>query len=697
MPSHLAAARARHPIARNSNPECHRRLGGLSVLIATWLIAAFSPTATALADNDIAGYVSDESVVQGDTLELHVSTGATSYDVLIEDALDPGVVLATLVDLPGQSCGTPDSAFAWGCNWPVAVTVPIDPAWPSGVYYVRLVSHVGGGNASPPDTSFVPFVVREDAPGSTSPILFQLSSTTYQAYNNWGGRSLYPQNSQGGHRSHFVSFERPYDQERGKGEFPWWERPMAAYLRTAGIPVEFCTNRDLHRDPNLLAPYKLFLNVGHDEYYSRAMYDALEAHRAAGGNLAFFSGNSIFWQVRFDGNTMVCYKDLDLDPFYPDYPELVTVNWRQPPLARPEGFLMGVQFDNWCWRPCGTALRVFEPDHWVTRDLGLMFYTPLGSEIVGYEWDRRFNGVEPPGVETVFQTIVQNHDNAPRLAHSTYYQFPPGDPVPGQPFSRIFAAGSIQWSYGVRPDSAGADSTMGTVTRRIVRCLSQPSELAQDREVIFVADLRQGSPAIQDTLWIRGTPAPLSRQEPGLPVLDDGVAPDSVANDQIYTCSITFPAGAPDIVSFEYWTVGRCGYANFSAWIEDPELGPAPVRIVSVPAYCPTATTVDVADLPPASAAAPTFDLRAEHHAGRLRVTIALPAPLAAAEPEPLRVDLYDVSGRLVRRLGQRELTGKETVFQWSGDDSAGRRVAAGVYILRAQLGDQVQALKIVW
>lgn len=615
--------------------------------------------------------------------------------MLVEDALDPGVVLTTLEDLPGLFCNTPDSAFAWGCGWPVTASIPIDPTWPSGVYYARLISDPGGENAAPGDTSFVPFVVREDTPGSTSPILFQLSTTTYQAYNNWGGRSLYPQNSPGGHRSYFVSFERPYDQEIGKGEFPWWERPLAAYLRTAGIPVEFCTNRDLHRDPNLLAPYKLFLSVGHDEYYSSAMYDALENFRGSGGNLGFFSGNSIFWQVRFDGNTMVCYKDIDLDPWYPAYPESVTINWRQPPLERPEGFLMGVQFDNWCWRPCGTPLRVFEPDHWVTRDLGLNTLTLLGTETVGYEWDRRYFGVEPPGLETVFQTLVLNHDNAPRIAHGTFYQHPPGDPVPGQPLSRVFAAGTIQWSYGVRPDSAGADSRMQAITTRIIRCLSQSAELASDREVIFTADLRLASPAIQDTLWIRGAPAPLSRELPGLPVLDNGVAPDSAAGDRIYTCSITFPVGAPDIVSFDYWTVGRCGYANFSAWIEDPELGPGPIQIRSAPSFCPTTATA-VSDLP-APSAPPAFDLRAEHQPGGLRVTVLLPAPIAAGSPADLRVDLFDVTGRLVRRLGQRAVAGKEATFQWSGDDSAGRRIAGGVYLLRAQLGDEVQSLKVLW
>src|SRR5262245_40391172 len=128
------------------------RLGGVCLVLLAPL-----PAVRARA-GAIAGYATEESIVQGGTLELHVATEAPAYDVVIEDALDPGLVLATLPNLSGQACPTPDSTFAWGCSWPVGATIPISTAWPSGVYYARLVSHAYGPTL--PDTSFVPFVVR---------------------------------------------------------------------------------------------------------------------------------------------------------------------------------------------------------------------------------------------------------------------------------------------------------------------------------------------------------------------------------------------------------------------------------------------------------------------------------------------------------------------------------------------------------
>ena len=92
---------------------------------------------------------------------------------------------------------------------------------------------------------------------------------------------------------------------------------------------------------------------------------------------------------------------------------------------------------------------------------------------------------------------------------------------------------------------------------------------------------------------------------------------------------------------------------------------------------------------PPSASSAPSASIAPS--------SITPSAPIPAAAPADARVDLYDVSGRLVRRLGQREISGEEAVFQWSGDDSGGRRVAAGIYLLRAQLGDQVQSLKVIW
>lgn len=670
--------------------DCARLLC-VSILSALALAASLPAAATDL----IAGYATAADVAQGDTLELHVSTEALVYDVLVEDALDPAAVLAQFDNVPGTHHAVPDSSFAWGCDWPVSLRVPIDPQWPSGVYYARLIaSDIRGRVLTVADTSFVPFVINEDDPGSASPILFQLSTATYNAYNNWGGKSLYPQNSTNNRRSYFVSFERPYRQERGKGEFPWWERPLAAWFRQEGIPVEFCTNVALHRDPNLTTPYQLFLSVGHDEYYSKEMVDQLEMYRGTGGNLAFFGANCIFWQVRFEGNTMVCYKDYALDPYYGlGYLDRVTVNWRSFPVNRPEGRLIGVQYDSWCWRPCGAPLQVMETNHWTTRDLGLHIWQTFGTSLVGYEWDHRFVNAQPQGLETMFLSYVYNHAGEARFQQTSYYEYPPADPV-----SRVFAAGTIQWSWGVRPDSAGADSSITAITRRVVRCLSQPPVLAADREVIFSADLRHLSLSPFDTLWVRGRPAPLLPDGRNLEVLDDGVLPDSLAGDRIYTRSVLFPAGTSDILNYQYWTVGQCGFALRSAWIEDPDLGPGPTVVVrDRPDYCPVGMAVDDGGATPAP---PAGDLELLVRRAEMGVRIELAAPdLPADSPAAPRLHaaIYDVTGRLVRVLADRPVTDSRTELLWMGEDERGRRQPAGVYLLEVRLGQLGRTAKILW
>ncbi len=661
------------------------------VLLVTVGIVAFTPS---VRSAPIEGYATSTGVVQGEVLELHVSTEALTYDVIIEDALDPLNVLSAYPDLPGTTFAVPDSAFAWGCNWPVTLAVPVDPQWPSGVYYARLVApDVELGSEAGADTSFVPFVVLEDDPGSTSPILFQLSTTTYNAYNAWGGKSLYPQNSTNNRRSYFVSTQRPFDEERGKGQFPWYERPLAAWFRTEGIPVEFCTNLELHRDPNLTAPYQLFLSVGHDEYYSKPMYDQLEGFRNAGGNLAFLSGNDIFWQVRFEGETMVCYKDYTLDPYYNlGLLDLVTVNWRAFPVYRPEGRLIGVQYDSWCWRPCGEPLRLLEHLHWVTRDLGLLPMQLFGENVVGYEWDRRFMDAQPDGLELVFYSSIFNHAGTPRYQQSTYYEYPAANPI-----SRVFAAGTVQWSWGVRPDSAGADSTLTTINRRIIRCLSQPATLASDREVVFIADLRHVSMSPNEAVWLRGRPAPLLPDGTNFRLLDDGVLPDSTAGDRIYTCAVTFAAGSWDVVRYSYWTVdGQCDYYLRSVWIEDPDLGPDPPVVVrDRPAFCPVITGVDDPDLEPSA-----NDLRLRVHRvdGSVRIEVIAPSHTGQARvPEVLRAAVYDVSGRLVRILANGAMADPRTELLWAGTDERGKRVSAGVYLVEVQLDDRRQTAKIIW
>ena len=65
--------------------------------------------------------------------------------------------------------------------------------------------------------------------------------------------------------------------------------------------------RELHqrrrRRPSpgsLLIDHKVFLSTGHDEYWSGQQRANVEAARDAGVNLAFFSGNEVFWKTRWE-------------------------------------------------------------------------------------------------------------------------------------------------------------------------------------------------------------------------------------------------------------------------------------------------------------------------------------------------------------------------------------------------------------
>ena len=77
-----------------------------------------------------------------------------------------------------------------------------------------------------------------------------------------------------------------------------------------GYELDVAISEDLEQHPEVLEGHRLFVSVGHDEYWSWGMRDALDAFTDAGGNAAIFSGNTCFWQVRFDDahRSMTCFK-----------------------------------------------------------------------------------------------------------------------------------------------------------------------------------------------------------------------------------------------------------------------------------------------------------------------------------------------------------------------------------------------------
>lgn len=337
----------------------------------------------------------------------------------------------------------------------------IGPNWTSGLYVANLKASSSGKQSQ------IWFIVRNDT--STSDILFQSSFTTFLAYNNYGDserHSLYSFNSTGGTRALKVSFDRPFGQVT---TWPWsydnifnWESRMARWLESQGYDVSYVTNMDVHSNPQLLLQHKAFLSVGHDEYWSQQMRNAVEQARDAGVNLAFFTANAAYWRVRFEpsvitgtsNRVMVCYKDPAAnDPIAPTY------LWRGPENNRPENALLGVMYigdDN------GNLFGGY--DHIVANSTD-PYYASTGlhngdrlSQLVGFEFDAVINnGFTPNGLVVLSESVVS-------AATGTATGLPPGTDLgisntvryTATSGAKVFATGSIQWMWGL--DSTGIPS-----------------------------------------------------------------------------------------------------------------------------------------------------------------------------------------------------------------------------------------------
>lgn len=443
----------------------------------------------------IEGYAAELSVVPGEDLVLHVSTSAAKYSVEIARIGATREVVWTRADVEGREHPVPEDASSMGCGWPESVRVKVPAAWRSGYYQVLLRVRDGGGKYTQRGVRQAEgscfFVVRAAEPGRTSRILLQLSTHTYNAYNNWGGFSLYAYNGRGGNQGHRVSYLRP-----PASQFSTWEQPFVEWAERNGFVLEFATNGDLEFHPELLASYRLVLSVGHDEYWSAPMRDHLEAFIGKGGNVAFFSGNVCCWQVRAEdgGRALTGWKqNYQQDPVYAAHGDLSTMTtlWSHHLVKRPENQLTGVGFLNGGYHLShgqlmdgSGAFTVHKPGHWIFEGTGLKAGDAFGGKdtIVGYECDGcevEWVGGKPrpthrDGTPASFEIL----GSAPAKWHPDDCQWydrwevgHTGNAILGM-YTRggtVFTCGSTDWAHGLR----GADPVVMRITRNILDRLSR--------------------------------------------------------------------------------------------------------------------------------------------------------------------------------------------------------------------------------
>jgi mono/diheme cytochrome c family protein len=361
----------------------------LAILLVTLISAAANPL--------IHGYPGKRSYLAGEEVEFHLSADTGKVDVEIARIGSERNVVWSKKGIPVGQHPVPKHASSHGCDWPATFSVKIPDSWTSGCYEAWTRSGETQGNR-------MFFVVRSSHPGRDAKILLQLSTNTYNAYNGWGGFSLYTywgpahwdmKHKPGDVLGRRVTFQRPFG-----GIDRNWELPFIQWAERTGYKIDYAINSDLEFHPEILEKYKLVLSVGHDEYWSAPMRDHLEAYIAKGGNVAFFSGNTCCWQVRSedDGNDMVCWKEAyEQDPLYkPEGHSLLSTLWSHHLVKRPENQLTGVGFLRGGFHrfrdgiPNGSgAYQVHRPDHWVFEGTGLQEGMEFGggNTIVGYECD----------------------------------------------------------------------------------------------------------------------------------------------------------------------------------------------------------------------------------------------------------------------------------------------------------------------
>ena len=454
-----------------------------------WMIPANEEATT-----EIQAYASATSVLPGQKMTFYVSTQkeGTLYSIGIYrlgwyEGLG-GRLEVLQSNLIGHAQGYYDPAQykLVGCNschvdaqtglveanWQPSYTLTVSSDWVTGVYLAKFADANGM-------QTYVPFDVRGNP---HSAYIAVTSDTTYEAYNNWGGSSLYAFNSspkassttEEGFGGVKVSFDRPYMDGAGSADVLAFEADAIHWFERQGYDLSYISSVDLHEDPAQLLQHRAYLSLGHDEYWTKDMRDGVEHARDKGVGLAFLGADAAYWQMRFEpdsagtpNRTIVCYKvqtdhnDLARDPLYGHNNVRVTAQWRDPVLARPENALIGIMYNSLTdavhdlpWRVSPTAKSV------LLDGTGLQPGQQYGCGLVGYEWDRVFaNGATPARLQVLGVSHTIDAAGKPDVSNTTYYIASSG--------ALVFATGSISWtasldSYRFSPISscAGRDTVV---------------------------------------------------------------------------------------------------------------------------------------------------------------------------------------------------------------------------------------------
>jgi hypothetical protein len=430
------------------------------------------------SNNEIAGYGDATSINKGQALNLKISlaqAGQYRLDVyrLGYYGGTGGRLVTSVTGLNGvvQAGPTTDpSTRLVEYKWNTSYTLQTGTDWTTGLYLAKLTDSRTGKQ------TYVQFVLRDD--NRPADIGFQDSVSTTEAYNNYGGYSTYDANSSGGQRAYQVSFDRPLAAANlgltntdgfNTNNMLAWEYNMVRWQESQGYDVSYFTNIDTSINPLQLYSQNVFQVTGHDEYWSMDMMNNVTNARDKGINLAFFSANTAYWQVRFEPSSsgqanrvMTVYKDTSaigtsgdpLDPIAKTDPSAATTLFRSPQVNRPENALMGVGY-------LSDTPNIYGGYDFVVSNALDPYYANTGLKngdklrgLVGYEWDGLLNnGFAPTGLVVLSQSPVQAGTVLPPLPSGTNPNISNAVRYTAASGAKVFSTGSVQWVWGLDSDN----------------------------------------------------------------------------------------------------------------------------------------------------------------------------------------------------------------------------------------------------
>ncbi len=535
---------------------------------------------TAAGDSAIQGFATSMSVDVGQTesFKIKATSPVTSYHI---DILrlgyyggDGARLITTIQPSAIQtqpSCNEDSTNGLIDCgNWSVSASWSVPSTAVSGVYIAHLVAQNN-------DDSQIPFVVRDDA--SHSNILLQTSDATWEAYNDYGGNSLYscsvacpPGNPEAYKAAYAVSFNRPFDgsftEDGGASYLYYAEYQLIYWLEENGYDVSYTSEANVDSNGPLLKNHKVFISSGHDEYWSAGQRANVQAAINAGVNAIFLSGNEVFWKTRWasseDGSntpyrTLITYKETHFnaptDPQDASPTWTWTGSWLDPRFSPPAdggqapNALTGQLFQV----NSGTtdiqvpsqysALRLWRNTAAAGLSAGKTYTLGQGDGTLGYEWDEDVdNGFRPPGEIDLSSTTANDLQtftdygsnlndpggcpcNGSGTHHLTEYRAPSG--------ALVFGAGTVQWSWGLanvnpwnssttEPSGNAPDPAMQQATVNLLADMSSQPATLQSGLVAATASTDTTPPTSTIT-----SPAPGAQLQDGSPVTISGAATDT--------------------------------------------------------------------------------------------------------------------------------------------------------------------------